>query len=87
MQELPVLLIGAIRLPFNLEQLEHERPPRTDIGAPGEEIAADESFENAGLAAALAADDGNLRELDRGLATELGEYVLELVDDWDHGVT
>lgn len=47
---------------------------------------ADKSFEDAGFAAALAADDGDLRELDGGLATELSKDVLKLVDDWDHRV-
>ncbi|KAG5530235.1 hypothetical protein RHGRI_030567 [Rhododendron griersonianum] len=59
------------------EELEHERTTRADVGAPGEEVAADEGLEDAGLTAALAADDGDLGELDRGLAIELGEYVLE----------
>lgn len=86
MQELAVLLLGAVRLALDLQELEHERAARADVGAPGEEVAADEGLEDAGLAAALAADDGDLWELDRGLATELGEYVLELVHDWDHGV-
>ncbi|KAI7992564.1 hypothetical protein LOK49_LG12G01048 [Camellia lanceoleosa] len=49
---------------------------------PWEEIAADKSFEEAGFAAALAADDGDLSDLDRGLATELSKDVLKLVDDW-----
>lgn len=78
MQELAVLLLGAVRLALDLQELEHERTARADVGAPGEEVAADEGLEDAGLAAALAADDGDLGELDRGLATELGEYVLKL---------
>lgn len=76
MQELAVLLLGAVRLALDLQELEHERTARADVGTPGEEVAADEGLEDAGLAAALAADDGDLGELDRGLATELGEYVL-----------
>ncbi|KAI7990679.1 hypothetical protein LOK49_LG12G01059 [Camellia lanceoleosa] len=81
-QELPVLLLRAIGLPLGLQQLKHKRAASTDIGTPGEEIAADKSFEEAGFAAALAADDGDLSDLDRGLATELSKDVLKLVDDW-----
>ncbi|CAL5434679.1 unnamed protein product [Camellia sinensis] len=48
-QELPVLLLRAIGLPLGLQQLKHKRVASTDIGTPGEEIAADKSFEDAGF--------------------------------------
>lgn len=86
MEELAVLLVGAVGVALGLEELENERAARADVGAPGEEITADEGLEDAGLAAALAADDGDLRELDRRLAPELREDVLELVHYGDHGV-
>lgn len=85
-KELSPLVIGsAAGFAFGLEELEDERAASADVVAAREKVSADESFEDAGLAAALAPDDGDLRELDRGLAPELGEDVLELVDDGDHG--
>ncbi|CAL5402204.1 unnamed protein product [Camellia sinensis] len=66
-QELPVLLLRAIGPPLGLQQLKHKRAASIDIGTLVEEIAADKSFEDTGFAAILAADDGDLRELDRGL--------------------
>ncbi|CAL5434669.1 unnamed protein product [Camellia sinensis] len=48
-QELPVLLLRAIGLPLGLQQLKHKRVASTDIGTPGEEIAADKSIEDAGF--------------------------------------
>lgn len=78
-EELSPLLISAVRFPLGLEQLKHEGAASTDVGASGQEVATDEGFEDAGLTTALAANDGHLRELDRGLATELREDVLQLV--------
>jgi hypothetical protein len=72
---------GAARL---VHELEHEGAARADVGAPREEVAADERLEDAGLAAALAPDHGHLRQVDRGAAPQLREDVLQLVDDWDH---
>jgi hypothetical protein len=46
-----------------------------------------ERVEHTGLAATLAADDGDLGKLDGGLGTELREYVLELVHYRDHRVS
>lgn len=86
MQELAVLLLSPVGLPLGLEELEHEGAAGADFVAAGQEVAADEGFEDAGFAAALAADDGDLGELDGGLAPQLGEDVLELVDYGDHGV-
>ncbi|KAI7990671.1 Aspartic proteinase CDR1 [Camellia lanceoleosa] len=78
----PVLLPKAFGVLLGVQQLNHKRATRTDIGPPGKEITANKSFEEAGFAAALAADDGDLSDLDRGLATELSKDVLKLVDDW-----
>ena len=85
-KELSPLVIGsAAGFAFGLEELEDEGAASADVVAAGEKVSADEGFEDAGLAAALAPDDGDLRKLDRRLAPELGEDVLELVDDGDHG--
>lgn len=85
MQELAPLVVvdgrGAQRL---VHELEHERAARADVGAAREEVAADERLEDAGLAAALAADDRDLRQVDGGVAPQLREDVLQLVDDRDH---
>lgn len=72
---------GPARL---VHELEHEWAARADVGAPREEVAANESLEDAGLAAALAPDHGHLRQVDRGAAPQLREDVLQLVDDRDH---
>lgn len=72
---------GPARL---VHELEHEGAARADVGAPREEVAADERLEDAGLAAALAPDHGHLRQVDRGAAPQLREDVLQLVDDRDH---
>ena len=86
MKELSPLVIGsAAGFAFGLEELEDEGAASADVVAAGEEVSADEGFEDAGLAAALAPDDGYLRKLDRRVASELSEYVLKLVDDGNHG--
>ncbi|RWW78258.1 hypothetical protein BHE74_00013529 [Ensete ventricosum] len=64
----------------------HQRSPGADVGAPGQEVAADKGLEYAGLAAALASDDGHLGEVNGGGVPKLGEDVLKLVHDRDHGV-
>ena len=78
MQELAVLLVGDIRLPLDLQQLKHQRPLSTDVGAPREEISAHQGFEDTRFAVALADDDDDdhLKELNRLLAFELREDVL-----------
>lgn len=86
MEELAPLLVGSIGAPLGLEKLEHEWPARADFGTPRQKVPADEGLEHARLSATLAPDDGDLGELDGGLAPELGEDVLELVHYGDHGV-
>lgn len=86
-KELAVLLIGAISAALSLQELEHEGAARADFRAAGQEVAADKGLEHTGLAATLAADDGDLRELDGRLGTELREDVLELVHNGDHRVS
>ena len=87
MQELAVLLLGSIRPPLGLQELQNQRPPSTNVAPPGQEISPNQRFKNAGFSAALASYHCHLRKLDRGLAAELREDVLELVDDRNHGVT
>lgn len=81
----PLVVGSSTRLAFGLDKLEDERAASADVVAAREEVSADEGFEDAGLAAALAPDDGYLRKLDRRVGSELGEDVLELVDDGNHG--
>lgn len=84
-QELaPLVGLGVRGPPRLVHELEHERAARADVGAPREEVAADEGLEDAGLAAALAPHHGHLRQVDRGAAPQLREDVLQLVDDRDH---
>lgn len=80
MKELAVLFFGAVGLPLGLDELEDEGAAGADVVAAGEEVATDESFEDAGLAAALAADHRHLREVDGGLAADASEDVLKAVD-------
>lgn len=87
MQELSILLINAVAFPLNLQELQHKRPSRTNIGASGEKVAAYERFEHARFATTLTPNHGDLREFDRVRAAELREDILELVDDWNHRVT
>lgn len=63
-----------------MDELKNEGSSSADVGATGEEVAADEGFEDAGLAAALATDDGDLGKVDGGLAANTGENVLKTVD-------
>lgn len=86
MQELAILIGGPIGGALGLQQLQDQGSASADVAVARQEVAANERFEDAGLAAALAADDGDLRELDGGGLPELSEDVLKLVDDWDHGV-
>lgn len=91
MQELaplgPLFATAAVAAsPNRVHELQNQRAARADVGAPREEISADQGLQDAGLAAALAPDDGDLRQVDRRRASELREDVLELVDDRNHGV-
>ena len=65
-EELAVLVVVGLAL--GLDELENEGAACADVVAAWEEVSADEGFEDAGLAAALAADDGDLGEVDGGLA-------------------
>ncbi|KAG5138025.1 hypothetical protein JHK82_022756 [Glycine max] len=62
------------------DELEDKGAARADVVAAGEEVAANEGFEDAGLAIASAADDGDLGEVNGGLAFNAGEEVLKAVD-------
>ena len=75
-----IIRIGPDRPIFQLKN-------EGSASATREEVAADEGFEDAGLAAALATDYGNLREADLGEfgAAERSKNVLELVDYWYYG--
>ena len=73
-----------LRRGFGLDELEDEGAARADVVAAREEVTADEGFEDAGLAAALAADHRNLREVDGGVAPHATEDVLEPVHQRDH---
>jgi len=74
-EELPELVLRG----FDLNKLENEGAARADVIATWEEVAADEGFEDAGLAAALAADHRHLREVDGGVAPDAAENVLKPV--------
>lgn len=85
MEELaPLIRLGVGGAAGLVHELQHEGSPRAYVGAPGQEVAADERLEDAGLAAALAPHDGDLRQVDRGAAPQLREDVLQLVHDRDH---
>ena len=81
-EELAVLVVVGLAL--GLDELENEGAACADVVAAWEEVSADEGFEDAGLAAALAADDGDLGEVDGGLASDAGEDVLKAVHQGDH---
>ena len=79
---LPRIIGVAPRWPILEHQ--HQRSSSAYVSATGEEIAANEGFKDAGFAAALAANDGDVREGDfREVDAGCGEDVLEFVDDWD----
>lgn len=61
---------------FSVNELKDEGSSGADFVAAGEEITADQGFKDAGLAAALAADHCNLREVHRRLASDATEDVL-----------
>lgn len=84
-EELPVLLFSAIGLPLSLHELEHQWPPGADFISPRQEVPTNKGLQNARLTTALAADDGDLRKVDGGLASDPGEDVLKLIDQGDHG--
>lgn len=63
-----------------MNELENKRSSSADFVTTGEEVTADESFEDARLAATLAADNCYLREVDGGLASDTAEDVLKFVD-------
>ena len=75
-EELAVLVVFR---GLGLDELEDEGAARTDFVAAGEKVAANECFKDAGLAAALASDDGDLGEVDGGLGADAGEYVLKTI--------
>ena len=81
-EELAVLVVVGLAL--GLDELENEGAACADVVAAWEEVSADEGFEDAGLAAALAADHRNLREVDGGVAPHTAEDVLEPVHQRDH---
>lgn len=89
MEELAVLVGGGggggVGLGDGVDELEDEGAARADVVAAGEEVAADEGFEDAGLAAALAPHHRHLGEIDGGVAPHAREYVLQLVHYRDHG--
>lgn len=78
-EELAPLLFGAGGFALSLDKLENEGAARADISAAWKEVAPYERLEHAGLSAALAADDGHLRQLYRAVASHLSEDVLQLV--------
>lgn len=63
-----------------MNELKNKGSSCADIVTTGEEVTADESFKDARLAATLAANDGNLRKVDGGLASDTAEDVLKFVD-------
>lgn len=65
---------------WNVNELKNKGSSCADIVTTGEEVTADESFKDARLAATLAANDGNLRKVDGGLASDTAEDVLKFVD-------
>jgi hypothetical protein len=65
---------------WSVNELKNKRSSSADIVTTGEEVTADESFEDARLAATLATDDGYLREVDSGLTSDTAEDVLKFVD-------
>ncbi|WVZ08237.1 hypothetical protein V8G54_021583 [Vigna mungo] len=68
---------------FDLDELENEGATHADVIAAWEEVATDEGFKDTGLATALAADNGHLREVDGGVAPYAAEDVLELIHQRD----
>lgn len=72
--------------PGRVHELQNQRAARADVRAPRKEISADEGLQDAGFSAALAPDDGDLRQVDSRRASELSEDILELVDHRNHGV-
>ncbi|KAH1053425.1 hypothetical protein GYH30_022626 [Glycine max] len=75
-----LIIVVEVGLALGLDELEDKGAARADVVAAGEEVAANEGFEDAGLATASAADDGDLGEVDGGLAFDAGEEVLKAVD-------
>ena len=63
-EELAVLLIRAISLLLSTDELQHKGPAGANIITPRQEVATDKCFKHTGLAATLAANDGDLREVD-----------------------
>ena len=73
-----LVIIVEVGLALGLDELEDEGAARADVVAVGEEVTTNEGFEDAGLAAAPVADDGDLGEVDGGLAFDVGKDVLNL---------
>jgi hypothetical protein len=63
----------------DVDKLENERAASHNAGAAGQEIAADNRFENGRLPGALTANNGDLREINK-FATNGIEHFLEFVD-------
>ena len=63
-------------------ELEHQRPACDDATATREEVPSNDVLENTALAAGLASNHNNLREVD-GITTHRVENILELVDHRD----
>ena len=79
-EELAVLLIRAIGLLLSTDELQHKRPAGANIITPRQEVATHKCFKDARLAATLAANDGDLRKVNGGLASNQGEDILKPVD-------
>ena len=79
-----LVIIVEVGLALGLDELEDEGAACADVVAAGEEVTTNEGFEDAGLAAAPAADDGDLGEVDGGLAFDVGKDVLKAVHKGDH---
>lgn len=78
------VFISRFRTP---NKLKNKRSACTDFVPTGEKITADESFEDARLAATLTSDNRDLREVDGGLASNAGENVLKTVNERDDAGT
>lgn len=81
MQELPPLVDLCVRTTRQVNELQDKGPPRANIGTPWEEIPTHKRLKDAGLPAALATDNGDLRKVDGGRTSQLSKDVLQPIDD------